>query len=364
MRDDHCPKTRRASIRIVPVILCGGSGTRLWPLSRETKPKQLLALTGSETMFQLALGRVADADLFAPPLIVAGAEQADMLEAQAREIGVETFTLLIEPCARSTGGAIGLAAASVPPDQQLLVLPSDHLIQDPAAFVAGVRSAIPFADSGWLVTFGVRPSRPETGYGYIRRADRLAPGIYRAAEFVEKPDLATAERFVAEGQYDWNAGIFQFRAGTLRDEMVRQAPIMADASAAAMAAAETVGLRSHPDAAKFALCPSPSIDKAVMEHAGKVAVVPVEIGWSDLGSWDAMHDISPKDAGGNVVKGPITLIGSSNCLIHSDGPEVAALGLDDLIVVVSGSSILVVPKSKSHLVKQAVEAMKKPPPDP
>jgi mannose-1-phosphate guanylyltransferase/mannose-1-phosphate guanylyltransferase/mannose-6-phosphate isomerase len=352
-------QSRRASIRIIPVILCGGSGTRLWPLSREKKPKQLLALTGSETMFQLALRRVEDRELFDPPLIIAGAEQADMLEAQAREIGVEQFTLLIEPCARSTGGAIGLAAAwADSPDRQLLVLPSDHLIQDPAAFVEAVKSAFAFAEAGWLVTFGIRPNRPETGFGYIRRDANLGPGVFQAAEFVEKPDLATAEHFLADGSYDWNAGIFQFRAGALRDELARQAGGIETAARSAMAGAERRGHRVHPEAASFAGCPNISIDKAVMEHAPRVAVVPVEIGWSDLGSWDAMHDVGAKDRDRNVAKGPITLVETSNCLIQSDGPEVAALGLEDMIVVVAGNSVLVVPKSKSHLVKHAVEAMK------
>ncbi|MEA3017308.1 MAG: mannose-phosphate guanylyltransferase [Sphingomonadales bacterium] len=345
--------------RIVPVILSGGAGTRLWPLSSPARPKQFLALAGERTMLQETALRASDPEAFAPPVVIGSADHAQLLAAQLAEVGNSPSALILEPSARSTAAAIALAAVAVDPDRLLLVMPSDHVLADPAAFRAAVDAARPFAERDWLVTFGIRPTRAETGFGYIRRGEALAPGVHRVDRFVEKPDGATAQAYVDEGGYDWNGGIFLFRAGRYLDALRAQAPAILEAAAAAMAGARRDGAEIRPDPARYAASPSLSIDYAVMEKDDRVAVVPVEMGWADIGSWDALHELRERDARGNVATGPATLIDSDNCLVHSEGKRVVAVGISDLIVVVGEDTVLVLPRGQSQRVKEALDRVPK-----
>ncbi|MET0269832.1 MAG: mannose-1-phosphate guanylyltransferase/mannose-6-phosphate isomerase [Sphingomonas sp.] len=344
--------------KITPVILSGGSGTRLWPLSRTGRPKQLLALTHIETMLQLTARRADDATRFGDPVVVANAAHVDQIEAQLRAVGVTPAPLILEPVARNTAPAIALAALAADPEALLLVMPSDHVIADIAAFRAAIEAAVPLAEDGWLVTFGIAPQAPDTGYGYIRTGAPLGDGVRRVERFVEKPDRATAEAYLAEGCYVWNGGIFLFRADAYLAALDAYVPAIAAAARASLAAARTEGARLFPDAEAFAASPSDSIDYAVMEKAARVAVAPVDMGWSDVGSWDALHDIAAKDGDGNVHHGEVVAIDTSGCLIRSDGPLVAAVGVKDLIVIATGDAILIMPRGSSQEVKRAVEALK------
>ena len=342
---------------IVPVILSGGSGTRLWPMSTPERPKQFLPLTAEETMLQLTAQRTAG-ERFGRAIVVAGARHADEIEAQLAGIGVDAL-LVLEPLARNTAPAIALAALAVDaPETPILVMPSDHVIGDLDAFHAAVHAARPLVDHGWLVTFGITPDAPETGYGYIRIGEALAEGIHRVDRFVEKPKLEVAQEMVASGEYAWNGGIFLFRADAFLHALAVHAPAMLDAARHAMANGERDGARVLPEAQAFAAAPSDSIDYAVMEKADKVAVVPVAMGWSDVGSWDALHTISSLDDAGNATRGTVTVLNSRNCLVHTDRAHVAMVGVDDLIVVASGDDVLILPRGRSQEVKQLLEAMK------
>jgi len=342
------------SPRIVPVILSGGAGTRLWPLSRTSRPKQMLDLTGGGSMLALTAARVADPALYAAPTIVAAADQAGAIEAALPGLGA----LILEPAPRNTAPAIALAAHAAGAEAVLLVLPSDHLIRDAAGFNAAVERALPFARADWIVTFGMTPERPETGYGYIERGEALGEGVFAAARFVEKPDAATAAAWVAGGRHDWNGGIFLMRAGAYLDALAAHAPDIAKAAEAAMAGARRAGARVHPDPAAFRASPAQSIDYAVMEKAAKVAVAPVSVGWSDIGSFEALHIAADKDKDGNVVVGPGLAIDARGNLIRSEGPLVAAIGVEDLVIVATPDAVLVVPRRQSQRVREAVEALK------
>jgi mannose-1-phosphate guanylyltransferase len=339
---------------IIPVILSGGSGTRLWPLSRAARPKQMLDLTGSGSMLAMTAGRVADPHRFAAPWVVAGTGQAEAIEQALPALG----KLILEPAARNTAPAIALAALAAEPDDLLLILPSDQLIADAAGFRAAVARAAPYAREGWIVTFGMAPDRAETGYGYVERGAELGGGVHRAERFVEKPDAATAARYLAGGRHDWNGGIFLMRAGTYLDALEAHAPDIARAARAAMEAAPRDGLRIHPGEAAFARSPAVSIDYAVMEKAEKVAVAPVSVGWSDVGSWEALLEVSQRDVDGNALSGDVIALGASGCLIRSDGPLVAAIGVEDLVVVATADAVLIVPKAESQRVKEIVEGLK------
>jgi mannose-1-phosphate guanylyltransferase len=321
-----------SGMRIRPVILSGGAGTRLWPLSRAGRPKQFLALAGEESLLKATARRAAG---WGRPTVVAGAEQAAAVKAELPDA-----ELVLEPAPRGTAAAIALAALRASEDELLLVMPSDHDISDETAFRTAVEAARPPAEAGWLVTFGIAPDRPETGYGYIRRGEAVAPGAYRAAAFREKPDRATAAAWLAEGGWDWNAGIFLFSRAALLEALAAHAPEVLAA------------VRGD-----FAAAPSVSIDKAVMEKADKVAVVPAAMGWSDIGSWDALHALGPHDADGNVLAGDVVAPGSRDCLVRSDGPVVVALGVEGLVIVATERAVLVVPRGESQRVKEAIDAL-------
>jgi mannose-1-phosphate guanylyltransferase/mannose-1-phosphate guanylyltransferase/mannose-6-phosphate isomerase len=304
-------------------------------------------------MLQMTAGRVADKERFAPPILVAAADQAPAIRAQLAEQGIVPGRLILEPVGRSTAPAIALAALAGDPDALLLVMPSDHLVRDPGPLLESVAAAAPFAADGWLVAFGVEPRRPEPGFGYILRGDPLAPGLFRAERFVEKPDAATAGSFLEHGGYEWNAGIFLFSAGGLLAALARHAPDIDKDVRRAMEAAGD-GAVIHPDRAAFEGVRAESIDHAVMEHSDRVAVAPVAIDWSDVGSWQALYESSDKDAQGNAVSGEALVFDGAGNLIRSEGPLVVAIGVDDLAIVATEDAILVVPRSASQRVQEAV----------
>lgn len=332
---------------IIPVILSGGSGTRLWPMSTPERPKQFLPLTDRLTMFQLTALRTDDASRFGHLLIVANARHADLIEAQLAEIDVTPGALILEPCARNTAPAIALAALEAG-NAPILVMPSDHVIADNDAFQRAIDAALPLLDEGWLVTFGIAPTGPETGYGYIQSGEALAPGAQRVARFVEKPDRARAEAMIAAGDHCWNGGIFLFRADVLVEALARHAPEMLVAARASLAGATRSGARIEPDEAAFAGSPADSIDYAVMEKADRVAVVPVSMGWSDVGSWDALYELGEKDDAGNSVRGDVRLLESRGNLIRSDGLRISVSGVDNLIIVATGNEVMILPRGSSQ----------------
>ncbi|WP_375398337.1 mannose-1-phosphate guanylyltransferase/mannose-6-phosphate isomerase [uncultured Sphingomonas sp.] len=343
---------------IIPVILSGGSGTRLWPMSTPERPKQLLALTHELTMLQLTASRVAG-ERFMPPIVVANARHADEVESQLASVGSPAQVLILEPMARNTAPAIALAAlAAGDGAAALLVMPSDHVIADPDSFHAAIHAALPMVEQGWLVTFGIDPQSPETGYGWIRIGEPIAPRVHRVASFVEKPPRDRAEAMLASDDHAWNGGIFLFRADVYLNALSTHAPPLLAASQRAMAGARHEGSRLYPQAEAFAASPSDSIDYAVMEKAERVAVVPVAMGWSDLGSWDALHQISTCDAANNVCRGDVVAIESEGCLVQADGVRVALVGVTDLIIVANGKDVLVLPRGRSQEVKKLIEAMK------
>ena len=346
------------SLPIVPVILSGGSGTRLWPMSTPDMPKQMLALTAAETMLQLTAQR-ALGEHFAPPIVVANARHADMVEQQLGDVAATAQALILEPVGRNTAPAIALAAiAAGAGAAPLLVMPSDHVIADVDAFHAAIHAAVPLVHDGWLVTFGIDPHAPETGYGWIKIGDEISNGVHHVASFVEKPPRDAAEAMLAAGDHAWNGGIFLFRADAYLAALSIHDPDILVACQRAMDAARHDGARIYPDAAAFEAAPSDSIDYAVMEKADRVAVVPVSMGWSDLGSWDALHEISDTDSDGNAHHGEVIAIDTANCLVRSDGIRVAMVGVEDLIVVASGNDVLILPRGRSQEVKALIEKMK------
>lgn len=331
---------------IHPVILCGGSGTRLWPVSRKAKPKPFLPLTGDTTLFEQAVRRIADHPRFAAPLVVAGADHADFITEQMHG---RSHRLIVEPCARNTAPAIALAAALLPADDIMLVCPSDHHIADEAAFREAALAAARLAGDDYLVSFGIAPDRPETGYGYIRRGDPVEGG-FAIAEFVEKPDLERAKAYLESGEYSWNGGIFAFRAGALLDELATHRSAMAQTVRNAVANGQEDGSRFHPHAETFATIDGDSIDYAVMENTSRAAMVPAAMGWSDIGNWASLHEAMGSDGHGNTVRGDTDLVDCNGVLAVSDGPRISAVGLEDIVIVVSDGEVLVTTRDGAQMV--------------
>lgn len=340
---------------IIPVILCGGGGTRLWPMSNTQTPKQFLAPFDDQTLFQKTLGRVKGPE-FAPAIIVTSAAHADLASHQAQDISANIGRMILEPCARNTAPAIAMAALSVPRDHLMLILPSDAYIDDVPAFLAAIRKGAGLAADGWLVTFGITPTSPETGYGYIQRGEAIGDAGFDVERFLEKPDQAKAQAMLDAGGHDWNGGIFLFRAGTFLDALAAHAPDIATASRAAFAATAQDTPIFAPQQADFAAIRSESIDYAVMEKADRVAVVPVAMGWSDVGSWDAIHSLSAQDSAGNVLGESGLAIDATGNLLISDGPRISVLGVSDLVVVVHQGEVIVLPRSRAQDVRKLAAA--------
>jgi mannose-1-phosphate guanylyltransferase/mannose-6-phosphate isomerase len=349
---------------IHPVILSGGSGTRLWPMSRTLYPKQLLSLLGQDSLLQQTVRRVADRQGFAAPLLVANEEHRFIIAEQLREIAAVPRALLLEPVGRNTAPAACIAALALTeaePDPLMLVMPSDHTIGDLAAFADAVEGAATAARAGALVSFGITPQRAETGYGYIRRGSELdgAKGVFAVAEFVEKPGPEQAQAYVASGEHSWNSGMFLFPARVYLDELERLRPDMVAACRDALATAQRDSDFVRLGREAFAGCDSDSIDYAVMEHTRRAAVVPVSMGWSDVGSWDALWEMGDKDQHGNSIEGNVVAEDARNCYLRSEAGLVAAIGIEDLVVVSTADAVMVAPRNRTQDVKKLVARLVK-----
>jgi len=348
---------------IYPVILSGGVGSRLWPLSRSHFPKQLLNLTGEHSLIQETALRTSGPG-FAKPMIICHADHRFLVAEQMRAIGIEPDSIILEPLGRNTAPAAAIAALAIAekdPEATLLLMPADHVISDQGALHEAIQVAQDQAKRGYLVTFGIHPRGPDTGYGYIQRGSALRDDgkAFVVSRFVEKPDAETADRYLRAGDYYWNSGMFVFQAGAYLAELKRWEPdILAHCQRAiGDGKQDTDYFRLSRES--FEACKSISIDYAVMEHTDKAAIVPVEMGWSDIGSWAALWDHFDKDSDGNVVRGDVLHQITKNSYIHSDGPLIAAIGVKDIIVVATPDAVLVCSKSAAQGVKQIVEQLQR-----
>ena len=343
-----------------PVLLSGGAGSRLWPVSREACPKQFLPLAGEQSMLVDTLLRL-QALPAQPPLVVCNDEHRFIVAEQLREAGLEGAEIILEPFGRNTAPAVAVAALQAlakDPEAILLVLPADHLIENPAAFHRAVIDALPLAEQGRLVTFGVVPVRAETGYGYIRRGAELAAALYDLDSFVEKPDAATAAQYLASGEYLWNSGMFLLAAKTYIEELAELAPAMLRACEQALADAQSDLDFVRLDPTAFAACPSDSIDYAVMEKTARGAIAALDCGWSDVGVWSALWEAGQSDEAGNVVQGDVLVDQSSNNYLRSESRLLAVTGVNDLVVVETSDAVLVSHRDTVQDVKRLVTALK------
>jgi mannose-1-phosphate guanylyltransferase/mannose-6-phosphate isomerase len=346
---------------LIPVILSGGAGTRLWPLSREMYPKQLLALTSKQTMLQDTVTRLAAITGAAPPIVVCNEAHRFTVAEQIRALGLQASAILLEPAGRNTAPAVALAALKaigLEPDATLVVAPADHVIRDAKGFAQAAEVAVKLAQGGKLVTFGIVAHAPETGYGYIRRGQGKGPA-YPVAQFIEKPPREMAEKFVAAGDYYWNSGMFVFKASRYLAELAAFAPDILEACKAAFAAAQSDLDFVRIDKGEFSKCRNESIDYAVMEKTKDGLVLPLDVGWSDVGSWSSLFDAMPADTEGNVLQGDVMTHDTRNCYVHSTSRLVAAVGMDDHIIVETKDAILVAPKARVQDVKELVGKIKK-----
>ena len=348
---------------IYPVILSGGSGTRLWPLSRAALPKQLLPLASKHSLLQDTVSRLVDMPEIANPLMVCNVEHRFMIAEQMRQIGATPRAIVLEPVGRNTAPAIAVAALMLSrddPEALMLVLPADHLIGDVDAFHAAVRIAAEAAKNGHLATFGIVAAIPETGYGYIQKGAPLADpkGAFKVAAFVEKPDLPTAQQYVDSGDYFWNSGMFLFRATDFLNELQSMRPDILDASRAALDAATLDLDFVRLDPAAFEACPSESVDYAVMEHTRCAAMVPADMAWNDIGAWSALWNVAVKDEQGNATRGDVMLEDARNNFVRAETRMVALLGVSDLVVVETADVVLVARKDQVQDVKKFVERLK------
>ncbi len=347
---------------ITPVLLCGGSGTRLWPLSRKSYPKQFSAIFGDQSLFQATALRFSGHG-FAAPVIITGHDFRFIVVEQLDDVGVSPAAVLIEPEGRNTGPAAVAAALQViksDPDGLILLLPSDHAISDPAAFRAAVLHGQDLANAGQIVTIGIAPTRAETGYGWLESGEEIAPSTYKLRRFVEKPDMATAEKLLADPRYSWNAGVFLAKASTILAAFAEHAPAILDHVQAAIAAAKGDLGFLRLEAKAWAKAPADSIDYAVMEKAQNLSMVRFDGQWSDLGGWEAIWQESPKDGAGNALSGHATALDCTNSLLRaeSDDIEIVGIGLTNIVAVAMRDAVLVADISKAQNVKLAVSALK------
>ena len=351
--------------RIRPVIMCGGAGSRLWPRSRAAHPKQFLDLVDHRTLLEATAARLKAAheivDVLAP-VVICGAGQEDLVDSQLEAAGVPAHAIIIEPFGRNTAAVAAVASLIVSgddPDTRVLLLPADHHIADDTGFWRGVESGLPAAGQGYLVTLGIEPAGPETGYGYIRRGEPIGTDVYRVDQFKEKPDVETARGYLETGLYSWNAGIFLFRADAMLGAFETYAPEILAACRRAVDDSSSAGLRCHLASEAFKACPSEPVDIAIMEKAGRVAVVaPVRAGWNDVGSWTAIADLKRTGVAAAADNDQVKIIDCENCLVESHGPFVAAIGLTDIIIVATPDGILVSHRDRTQDVKKIVEHLK------
>lgn len=346
---------------MIPVILSGGSGSRLWPLSRKQYPKQFLALTGDHTLFQQTLERLVFEGM-EPPMIVSNQEHRFIVQEQLEALSLKTQSILLEPFGRNTAPAVAIAAMKLLAegrDELLLILPADHVIEDQRAFQRALALATNAAEKGEMVLFGVPADRPETGYGYIKSGDErgLPDGVIRVERFVEKPDEARAQQFVEDGGYFWNSGMFLFRASRFLEELKKHDADIYDTCLLALERSQHDGDLVSIDAATFECCPDNSIDYAVMEKTRRACVVPLTAGWSDVGSWSSLWEVHEKDADGNVTMGDVVVHDSHNCLVHGNGKLVSVVGLEDIVVVETKDAMMIAHKDRVQDVKKVVSQL-------
>ncbi len=341
--------------KVLPVILAGGSGSRLWPLSRENYPKQLLPLIGHHSMLQESILRTQNIPNVLPPVIVCNKNYRFIIAEQMLELGIENPILLLEPVGRNTAPAIALVAhltQQLYPDNQpvLLILPADHLINEVHIFADAVSKALTLANKSALVTFGIKPDYPETGYGYINSGEKISESFYKIAKFVEKPDQKTAEQYCQTGEYYWNSGMFLFSAASYLAELNLYRPDIANACQ--MEAKKIVKIDGfYSISESFDHCPADSIDYAVMEHTNKGIITPLNIKWSDLGSWSAFWDIIPPDENGNIIQGDVTQVDTTNCYLRSESRLIATAGVKDHIIVETADAVMVAHRDYAQSVK-------------
>lgn len=347
---------------IVPVILSGGTGSRLWPLSREAYPKQFLPLAGEKTLFQNTVTRVRDIAGIAAPLVVCNDEHRFMVAEQLRTLDVNPAAVILEPMGRNTAPAVAVAALqamAAGEDPILLILPADHVITDGEGFQRAVERATPHAEDGRLITFGIVPRAPETGYGYIKAGEPLGGGqLYVVERFVEKPEAATARAYIDSGRYYWNSGMFMFRASRLLEELECFAPRMLATCRKALAEAKGDLDFLRLDRAAFEVCPSDSLDYAVMEKTTSAVVLALDVNWNDVGSWSALWEVGARDSNGNVLKGDVLVEDTRNTYVYAGERLVATVGLDDIVVVETADAVLVARKDRVQEVKAIVNRLK------
>ncbi|NOQ13496.1 MAG: mannose-1-phosphate guanylyltransferase/mannose-6-phosphate isomerase [Methyloprofundus sp.] len=345
---------------MIPVILSGGSGTRLWPLSRGTYPKQFLPLVSDKTMVQETVLRLRGIEQLQAPIAVCNEGHRFMMAEQLWEVDAQPDSIILEPVGKNTAPAVALAAlAAKNPDDILLVLPADHVIDNVPAFQQAVIKAGQLAEEGFLVTFGVVPTAAETGYGYIKRSSENIADAFKVAEFVEKPDAIVAQAYVDSGEYYWNSGMFAFKAGRYLEELEKFSPEMLSCCRQAFSQAKVDVDFVRIDTDLFAQCPSDSIDYAVMEKTDKAVVIPLQAGWSDVGSWSALWEVTDKDPFGNAVSGDVLALDTENSFLHAENKLVAVIGLQDIVVVETDDAVMVAPKDRVQDVKKIVASLKK-----
>ena len=345
---------------ITPVLLCGGGGSRLWPMSRTAFPKQLLPLVSDKTLLQETALRVGDQSRFKQPIVICNVEHRFLVAEQLRHLDIVPQHLILEPAGRNTAPAVATACLAHGPDDDdlLLILPADHVIENEEAFLKAVFKAEKIARQGKIITFGINPTQPETGYGYIQKGTLIEDGIYCVQKFQEKPTLELAKELVASGEYSWNSGIFLCKAKVMLEELKRLQPDLLKQTETAFNAAEKDLDFLRLDPVAFEKIQEASIDYAIMEHTPHAAVIPVDMGWSDVGSWKALWDISVKDNADNVLIGDVVIQDVSGSYIRSDQKLVSVIGLDDLIVIVHDDAVLIAKKSESQRVKEVVHQLK------